>query len=104
MSGGGDTTTTQKSDPWSQQQPYLQQVFGEAQRLYNQPAPSYFPGQTYADFSPEQTLAMQGTADRALAGSPLTNAAQTAATGYASGANLNANPAMAQYQSIFNQQ
>jgi hypothetical protein len=32
--GGGSTTTTQKSDPWSGQQPYLTQGFQQAQNLY----------------------------------------------------------------------
>lgn len=35
--------------PWGPQQPYIQQMFGEAQRLYNQGPQQYFPGQTYVD-------------------------------------------------------
>lgn len=41
--GGGSTTTVQKADPWSAQQPYLQQGFGTAQNLF------YGPGTTNAD-------------------------------------------------------
>lgn len=36
MSKGGSTTTVQKSDPWSGQQPYLQSVFQNAQNVYGQ--------------------------------------------------------------------
>lgn len=43
MSGGGGTnTTTQKSDPWAGQQPYLKDVFAEAQRQYQAPGPQYY--------------------------------------------------------------
>lgn len=34
--GGGQTTTVQKSDPWSGIQPQLLQAVGDTQRLYNQ--------------------------------------------------------------------
>lgn len=73
MSGGsrGTTTTIQQSDPWSKQQPYLEEIFGEAQRLYRMPGPSYYPGQSIAGFSPETELALNARAARAMAGSPL---------------------------------
>src|SRR5690606_32049134 len=75
MSGGsGTTTTVQQADPWSKQQPYLEQVFREAQRLYQQPGPYYYPGQTTASFSPESELAMTAQAARAMSGSPLSAA------------------------------
>lgn len=71
MAGGSGTqTTVQKSDPWSEQQPYLEEVFREAQRLYQQPGPHYFPGATIAAFSPETELALNGQAARAMSGSP----------------------------------
>lgn len=52
--GGGETKSTQKVNtstdmgPWKEQQPFLAQQFGEAQRLYGQGAPQYFPGSTVA--------------------------------------------------------
>lgn len=32
--GGGSTTTVQKADPWEGQQPYLKDIFNQAQKLY----------------------------------------------------------------------
>lgn len=77
MSGGskGTTTTVQQTDPWSAQQPYLKQAFAEAQRLYKQAGPSYYPGQTVAGFSPETEGALNAQAARAMAGSPQLQAA-----------------------------
>lgn len=48
----------------------------EARRLYNQGTPGFFPGQTYAGFTPQQEQALNLTEQRALAGSPLTAEAQ----------------------------
>ena len=64
--GGGNTTTVQKADPWVGQQEYLKDIFTEAQDEYQTtPGKSYFPGQTFADFTPEQTSAQQGVIDYA---------------------------------------
>lgn len=75
MSGGGDQTTVQKSEPWAAQKPYLTYGFQQAQDIYNQPGPLYYPGQTVADFAPEQLQAQAGTVARATNGSPLNAAA-----------------------------
>lgn len=77
MSGGskGTTTTVQQNDPWSGQVPYLKEAFSEAQRLYREPGPSYYPGQTVASFSPETEYALNAQAARAMAGSPYQQAA-----------------------------
>lgn len=75
--GGGSTTTVQKADPWAGQQPYLQDIFQQAQQLYNAGgmAPNYYPGQTVAGQSDWTKQALQMQADRAQSGSPLiTNA------------------------------
>lgn len=50
MSGGGgtNTNTIQNADPWSGQQPYLQDVFQQAQKQYQTQQPQYYPGQTVA--------------------------------------------------------
>jgi len=50
--GGGTTQTVQKADPWIGQQPYLTDIYGEAQRLYQQGPMQFYPGQIYA--SPTQ--------------------------------------------------
>lgn len=67
MSGGRRTTETTNQNynnqenintgPWGPQQPFIQDMFGEAQRLYNQGPQQYYPGQTYVD--PSQ-YTMQG--------------------------------------------
>ena len=71
--GGGDTTTTQKADPWSGQQPYLKFGFNQAQNLYNSGGPQFYPGRTYVPFSgqTEQALGMaQNRAQRAHGRAP----------------------------------
>lgn len=78
--GGGSTTTVQKADPWAGQQPYLQDIFQQAQQLYNAGgmAPNYYPGQTVADQSKWTQDALQMQADRAQNGSPLIDNASNA--------------------------
>ena len=96
-SGGGSTTTVQKADPWSGQQPYLKEIFGEAQRLYQSGslAPSFYPGQTVAQESPwtQQARAMQ--AARALGGSASVGKAQNAMDEIVSGRTQAANSGLA---------
>jgi len=55
--GGGSTTTVQKSDPWSGQQPYLSQVFQNAQDLYQNPSdyPQYYQNSTVSPFNDMQS-------------------------------------------------
>ena len=86
-SGGSTTTTVQKADPWSGQQPYLKDVFSQASHLYHSGAlsPDFYPGQTVADQSPWSLQAIQMQADRALAGSASVQAAQSAVDGIVSG-------------------
>lgn len=74
MSGGGSfgsnkSKQTSESAPWIGQQPFLSDVFGQAQNLYNQGVPGYYPGQTYTNFNPIQQQAMGATMQRAQ-GSP----------------------------------
>ena len=99
-SGGGssqDTTTTSdtynktETAPWRPSQPYLrgrqdgkpfrapdntdsymQAAYDE---IFQNPA-EYYPGQTYADYSPESEAALQGLTARGAGGSPVTGAAQ----------------------------
>lgn len=75
-SGGGQTTQTiQKSDPWSGQQPYLTDIFKQAQDTSKNEMP-FYPGQTYTPFSPESQLAQAWQDYRAMSGSPVTTAGQ----------------------------
>ena len=44
--GGQNTTTVQKSDPWTGQQPYLTDTFSQADNLDQNYTPSYYNGST----------------------------------------------------------
>lgn len=77
MGGGGGTqnsTTTTSIDPSIK--PYVTYGLEEAKRLYESPNPSFFPGQTYVSPSEQTQQALQMAQQRAMAGSPLTSAAQ----------------------------
>ena len=63
-------TQTTVQAPWAVQAPHLQNIFTRAEHLAGQPPPGYFPGQTFAGFSPQQEAAMGLTQQRALQGSP----------------------------------
>lgn len=76
--GGGSTvqsSTVQKADPWSEQQPYLKEQYQTAQQLGQQPS-EFYPGQTFSSFSPETEAALAAQTNRAVQGSPLTGASQ----------------------------
>ena len=60
MGGGGQNRAVQKADPWEGIQPYLKRLYAEAQDLYEQGPQQYFPGRTYADFTPQQLRGMYG--------------------------------------------
>lgn len=68
--GGGSNTVTERADPWSGQQPYLQHVMSEAQRQYMSPGPSYYPGKLVSNFAPEQLQSMQYMSDYARTAQP----------------------------------
>lgn len=77
MGGGGGTqtqTTRAEIDPTLK--PYVEYGLGEAKRLYEGTTPSFFPGQTFVSPSEATTRALGLAEQRALAGSPLTRAAQ----------------------------
>lgn len=58
-SGGSSTQTVQQNpDPWSGVQPYLKGAYADAQELYNQGGPDYFPGKTYVNRDPLEDQAM----------------------------------------------
>lgn len=79
LGGGGSQTQTQTTEPWSQQKPYLQKGFSEAEKIYNQGPAQYFPGQTFVDPSAATTQGIN--AQISQAGQPTTT---DAASGYAS--------------------
>lgn len=79
--GGGSTTTNTVATPWEGQQPYLTDVFNQANQSYysgnyadqndtaiNSLAPAYYQGQTIASQSPATIAAQNMQAQRALAG------------------------------------
>jgi hypothetical protein len=77
MGGGGspqNSTTTTSIDPSIK--PYVTYGLEEAKRLYESESPSFFPGQTYVSPSEQTQQALQMAQQRAMAGSPLTGAAQ----------------------------
>jgi hypothetical protein len=77
MGGGGGSqtsTTTTQIDPAIK--PYVTYGLEEGKRLYESQAPSFFPGQTYVTPSEATTRALGMAEQRAMAGSPLTEAAK----------------------------
>lgn len=92
-SSGSDTTkTTQKSDPWGPQAPYLKYGMDEATRLYQQQGPQYYPGSTVAGFSPTQQQAQQLGTQRALSGNASMKQAEGVNSDFMSGKYLNSDP------------
>ena len=64
--GGGTKVSTTTSEPWEEQKPYLTGGFSEAKRLYEQGMPSYYQGETLADFTPGEQAAQQATMGYAM--------------------------------------
>ena len=50
--GGGTTTQVQKADPWAGQQPYLTDLYRQAQTQFQAGPQQFYPGRTYAEASP----------------------------------------------------
>lgn len=63
--GGGTVQSTQTNAPWSVQQPYLGDIFSNAQNLYRNNTPAFFPGSTVSGMTPQQQDALGGTAAQA---------------------------------------
>lgn len=107
--GGGQqsapstTTTTQTSQPWAQQVPYLLSGFQGAQNLYQNYTPSYYPGSTVAPQSSDTQAAIAAEYARGATGSPVTTAADNAATKQLSnGGGYSSNPSNGIYSSVAN--
>ena len=71
--GGGSSTTSTDIPDWLQ--PYVTFGLREAKDLYKGAGPEYYPGQTYVSPSTQTTQALGLAEQRALAGSPLQQAA-----------------------------
>lgn len=54
MGSGGGSNTVTKSDPWSGAQPYLKDIMGQAQSLYQTGGPQYYPGSSFVGPTPGQ--------------------------------------------------
>ena len=73
MGGGGSsgsTTTVQKADPWSGQQPFLTYGFEEAQDRFESDQPQFFPGGTISPFNPNELGYQQSVIDYLGSGRP----------------------------------
>lgn len=82
----GNQTTTQTSEPPKYLQPYLKGAAQSAANLYGQGGTPVVP------FSPQTQMSLNLAENRALQGSPVTNAAQSYATNVLNGGMMGANP------------
>ena len=74
--GGGNTRQiTQTTSAPEYAQPFLEYGLSEAKNLYGN-QPSFYPGQTTIGFSPESEMALSGTRQMAINGSPFIGATQ----------------------------
>jgi K+-transporting ATPase c subunit len=95
--GGGQQTSKTSSELDPTVRPFVEYGLQEAKGLYKTPGPSYFPGQTYISPSAQTQASLQAAEQRALAGSPLTQAAQQQQLGTIGGQYLSAgNPYLTQ--------
>ncbi len=90
--GGNDSDSTTRQEPWGPAQPFLRDLLPDIQsQIVDRPL-EFYPGKTYADFSPETELALGMQTSRALGGSPLVGAAQDEALSTIGGDYLGRNP------------
>lgn len=91
--GGGGTQTIQKADPWWGQQPYLMDLFAQAQARQKSGGAQYYPGSTIQAIDPATTQGL-GYAEQ-VAQSQLPQQAQQlqgAQTNLLNAADINNNP------------
>ena len=69
MSGGGSNTQTTKSEPWEVQQPYIKDIYNQAQSQYQGGPMEFYPNQTYANATDTQLQAEQLQRQAALGAS-----------------------------------
>lgn len=95
--GGGSSTTKTSSELDPTVRPFVEYGLNEAKALYQQPGPTYYPGQTYIGPSAQTSASLQAAQQRALAGSPLQQAGQAQQLGTIGGQYLSAgNPYLTQ--------
>jgi len=92
--GGQSQTTTQNIDPAIL--PYITYGLDEAQNLYEDASPEYYPDATYVPASATTTEALGLAGDRARTGSPLIPQAQSTISGMQSAVN----PALSNYAAL----
>lgn len=93
-------TVTQTNNPPSYAKPYLEDVLKEAQGLYRDGGPEFYPGSTVVPMSPETQMALDAQKERAINGNPLLTQAQDYTSSVLSGDYLSAgNP---YFQNAFN--
>ena len=92
-SGGGNQTTTQRTEPYAPAEPFLQDILGEAQNIYRSGAGrQFFPGSTVVPFATQTQSALdlgQAAALEAAGPSQLMNLAGSTISDFASGAGQN---------------
>ena len=73
---GSKGSSSSESEPWGPTQPYLMDVLGQAQNIYNSPAGrEFYPGQTWIPHSPETLSGMQGISNMAQGYNPILSGA-----------------------------
>ena len=92
----GNVVTQNVQEPWSEQIPHLKNIFGEAESLYESPAPEYYPDSTVAPLSPTTQTALDLQEARALTGSDLIPNAQNLVNQTLTGGFLGSNPYLQQ--------
>ena len=92
-SGGGNQTTTQRTEPYAPAEPFLQDILGEAQNIYRSGAGrQFFPGSTVVPFATQTQSALdlgQAAALEQAGPSQLMNLAGSTISDFASGAGQN---------------
>lgn len=62
---GGGTKNVTNTDPWSGQQPYLTDIFQQAQNQFQGGGPQYYPNAGYVPFAPQTQQGLAQTEQRA---------------------------------------
>lgn len=88
--GGGTTTQTTDTSPWKPAQPYIMDVYSQAQQQANTPQ-QFYPGQTYANLSDPTMQTLRDITAQAGQGHPLVDTAANYATQAAAGSYLGQN-------------
>ena len=85
-------TAVTTTAPWGPQQPYLQQGFAEAQRLYGRGGPQVYGQSTVANLSRDTNAALNDISRTARGGTPVAQTAQDQVNSTLKGDYLNSNP------------